>query len=463
MSVMTIVFIILGVIIGFLIVFVIKSVRSPKQLAAIADLLKQGKNQQASKAARQLITREPRNPNAHYFLGLCYIAENKPELALMEFKTVNQISIFGHDLNEIEFRQKMAALYAKFNQHEEALKEYLLLIKLTPFLADNYYQAGRIFIERSKLDTGANYLQKAIEIEPRHARAHYELGKLLYRQKKPTEAKNEIETALKCEPENYEAFFTLGKLQKENHDYVGALLAFERAQRVPEYKVKSLIERGSCYMEMNNLDKAVIELERALKVAKDDTTQEILYCRYFLGMCYEKLRELDKACEQWEKIYVRKPAFKDVAEKLSQYQEFRSDDRMKDYLTSSREEFIEICKSITLESLGLSIRDLKETKNGCDIVAVENESIKWRNAKRMPKLLRFLRVPDLIDESSVRALHEDVRNLGVVRGTIITSSGFSRTAIEFAESRPVDLFNKDNLQDMLNRSGYFTRPIIRSE
>jgi tetratricopeptide (TPR) repeat protein len=458
MSVVTIVIIILGVGIGFLAFFLIKSVIAPKQIAAVGALIKQGKNQQAARLAKQIITKDPRNPQAHYYLGLSYLAEGKPELALMEFKTVNQIGVFERDLPEKEFRQKMASLYIRFNQKEEALKEYLVLIKLDPFKAENYYEAGRLFMERGRLDSAVNYLQKSIEVDPRFGKAHFELAKLLYKDKKPVEAKSEIELALKTEPDNYEAYFYLGKLLKDGHDYVGALLAFERAQKAPDYKVKSLIERGGCYMSTGSLDKAIVELERALKISKDDAAPDILYCRYFLAMCYEKLRNLDLAIVQWERIYAKKPAFKDVAEKLSQYQEFRTDDRIKDYLTSAREEFVEICRSIAEDGIGLSIRDVKETANGCDIVAVENESIKWRNTKRMPRLLRFLRIPDMVDESTVRAILEDVKKLGVVRGALVTSSGFSRTAMEYAESRPVDLFNKEKLQEMLNKAAYFTKP-----
>jgi len=61
------------------------------------------------------------------------------------------------------------------------------------------------------------------------------------------------------------------------------------------------------------MDKATPELERAIKMVKDESAAESLYGRYFLAMCYEKQRELDKAIDQWEKIYAKKPGFRDVA------------------------------------------------------------------------------------------------------------------------------------------------------
>ena len=98
------------------------------------------------------------------------------------------------------------------------------------------------------------------------------------------EAKAEFELALKWDPENYEAFFYLGKLLKEMNDFTGALLAFEKATRSAAYKIKALVERGGCYMSQNALDKAVPELERAVKLVRDEGQPEALYGRYFLAM-----------------------------------------------------------------------------------------------------------------------------------------------------------------------------------
>jgi len=294
-----------------------------------------------------------------------------------------------------------------------------------------------------------NYLRKAVEIDQRHGKAHYELGILQYKEKKPVEAKAELDAALKYDPDNAQAYYYLGKLQKESHDYVAALLSFEKAQRDQEYKAKALVERGGCYMSMNNFEKAVPELERAIKVAGDDGSSEALYGRYFLAMCHEKARELDKAIEQWERIYAKKPSFRDVAEKLSHYQEFRTDDKMKDYLTSGKEEFTEICKAIVTQAMSLQIRDVADAANGCDIIAVEGDAAKWRNVRKMPRLIRFARVPEMIDESSVRALLDQMKQLGMTRAALATSSGFTRSAMEFSDSRPIDLYNKEQLAEML--------------
>lgn len=452
MSGFVILIIIVGTSVGVLILFIIKSFIAPRKIENLASLLKSGKNQQAIKAAKQLLTKEPHHVDGHYLLGQAYFAEGKTELALMEFKMVNQIGKFTGLCREVPFRKQAAELYRKFGQVEEALKEYLLLIQKEPVQADHYVAIGELFEERQMSDKALHYLQKAVELNPNHAGAHLHLGILIYRKKKLLEARVELEATVKLDPENYQAHYYLGRLLKEMHEYPTALRSLEKAQRDPEYKSKSLIEAGTCYMSMNNMDRAIPTLERVINLDGNTTANELMYARYFLSLCYEKVRNIDSAIEQWEEIYAKKPSFRDVAQKLSQYQELRTDDRMKDYLTSSPEEFEQICRAITT-GLKLEVMDVKENPLGLEIQAVEAEK-NWRSGRSMPRLILFMRDNDKIDVSIVRSLSEKMKKNNISRGIVVTSSDFARKAIEFAETRPIDLVNKDQLSAVLKKVKY---------
>jgi tetratricopeptide (TPR) repeat protein len=452
MSFVAILSIILGAAVAFLSWFIVRMVSAPRQTQLIAEQLNQGRPAAAVRTAKALLAKDPRNAVAHYYLGKAYLADGKHELALMEYKSVNQISHFGADLPETAFRTEMAALYSRFNQTEEALKEYILLTKLDPGKAQHFLDAGVLFEERGKTDVAVKYLRKAIEMDDRLSGAQHALGLIMYRTKHPIEAREALEAAIKGDQDDYEAHYYLGKVFKELNDYTSALLSFEKATRGPEYKLKALVERGGCYMSQGAIDKAIPELERAVRMIKDESATEALYGRYFLAMCHEKLRDLDKAIEQWERIYAKKPAFRDVAEKLTQYQEYRTDDSMKDFLTCGKEDFAKLCKSIVTGPMGLSIQDAVEIQHGVDIIAVEGDSEKWLAAKKLPQLVRFLRVSDKVEDGIVRSLIDQMKKLGVVRGSIVTSSGFTRAAMEFAENRSVELLTKEKLQELLKKT-----------
>jgi tetratricopeptide (TPR) repeat protein len=441
--------IILGAGAGFLVFFVVKSVAAPRKVEALAGLIKKGKTQTAIKAAKRIIVREPNNAEAHYYLGMAYHDEGRDELALMEFKTVNQLGISNKNIPEIEFRQLLAQIFIRYKQGEEALKEYLMLIKLAPKHADYYYWAGKLFTERNRTDMAANYLRKAAELKPRDGKILYELGVMLYKDKKTREAKAALEAALRFQGDNAQIQFFLGKIAKDAKDYAAAAAAFERAARDAEFRIRALVERGGCYMALNAPEKAIPDLERAVGAITDEGAQDGLYARYFLGLCYENIRDLDKAIAQWDKIYAVKKNFRDVGAKLAQYQELRSDDNIKDYLTSAPAEFAELCTAVVSQHLDLQMQNLKNLPDGCEITAIESDSAKWRNVRKMPRLIRFYRSPDPVDEPKVRSILDDAKDRNVTRAAIITSAEFTRAALDYANSRPVELFNKGKLQAML--------------
>ncbi|MDR1899465.1 MAG: tetratricopeptide repeat protein [Treponema sp.] len=449
MTVVIAVIIVLAVGVGFLAFFLIRSLAAPHKVEALAALIKKGRTGTAIKAARRIVAGDPKNAEAHYYLGMAYHAENRDELALMEFKAANQIGITGKNIPEAEFRQLLAQLFIRQKQGEEALKEYLLLIKLNPNKADYYYWAGKLFTERNRTDMAQNYLRKAAELSPRDGKIHYELGVMLYKSKLAKEAKGELEAALKYQSDNAQAYFYLGKIQKDAKDHVGAVASFEKAARDPQFKVRALVERGGSYMALNAVDKAIPDLERAVGAVTDEAAQDGLYARYFLGMCYEKTRNLDKAIAQWEKIYALKKNFRDVGAKLAEYQELRSDDNMKDYLTAAPVEFTELCSAMVVQRMDLHVQNTRNISDGCELIAIENDAAKWRNVRKQPKLIRFYRSPDPVDEDKIRAILDDSKKGNIARAAVVTSSAFSRQALEYANSRPVELFDKEKLQTLL--------------
>ncbi|AEF80221.1 tetratricopeptide repeat protein [Leadbettera azotonutricia] len=318
--------IILVVGVGFLAFFLTKNILLPRRAQAAAGLLNKNKILQAIKAGKAAVEKDPKDVEAHYNLGRSYLADNRGEQALREFKSVSRLGIEGKNIPETEFRQTIAKLYIQYNEKEEALKEYVLLIKKQPENPEYYYQAGMLFNERNRADLAEQYLKKAISINPKDARPYLELGMILVQGKKTKEADATLEAALKLDPNNPKIHFYMGKVFKDAKDYAGALPCFEKSSRDQEYKLRSLVESGSCYMSLKMIDKAVPELERAVKAIEDEASPDSLYARYFLGMCYEKKKDYTLALAQYDKIYAKKRSFRDVGEKLTQYQQYRQEE-----------------------------------------------------------------------------------------------------------------------------------------
>ncbi|MDR1029802.1 MAG: restriction endonuclease [Treponema sp.] len=431
----------------FLTFCAVKYLWHPKQVKVWPKLLEDGNTQAVIRSAMAFIAKQPQNIDAHYYLGRAYLAEDKYSLALIEFKVVSQMGIIGTGIPELEFRQTMAQLFINCNQPEEALKEYLLLIKLAPEKAEFYYHAGKLFIEQNRSDLAKQYLYKAEILNPYDHQVHCELGFLLYKDQQTQEAKIELEKAIQSPEYNAQAYFYLGKILKDDREYAAAIQTFEYALKSKEYKIKAHIERGICYISLNAMNKAIAELELVIQAIGDEVHPDSLYARYFLGSCYEQLNQIDKAIVQWDKIAAIKKNFHDVDNKLVQYMDYRYDS-LKDYLNYREEEFLELCKDMASKGMGFKVQTMKAITNGAELIVVDKNVIDENN-RELYQLVRFYRMYELVHEQLIYDILEDLRRQNIHRCIIVTNSGFAHDALEYANLRPVELLGKDKLIELL--------------
>jgi tetratricopeptide (TPR) repeat protein len=148
---------------------------------------------------------------------------------------------------------------------------------------------------------------------------HYYLSKRLM------EACAEFEAAIKLDPFDYQAQLYMGKALKDGKDFSAALPFLEKASHDQEFRLRGLVEMGGCYMSLKMMDKAIQELLRAVNNIEKEAEPDSLYARYFLALCYEKTTEYKKAIAQWDLIYAQKKNFRDVGEKLTQYNKYRTE------------------------------------------------------------------------------------------------------------------------------------------
>jgi len=239
-------------------------------------------------------------------------------------------------------------------------------------------------------------------------------------------------------------------INKNNSVYNQAITCFEDAQKDTEFRQRSRLMKGQCLFELGDFPNALIDLERA---AKDITEEDsiALAVRYSLAAVYERLRDLPAAITQWEIIAKVKPAYNDVLEKLSTYQELRTDDKLKDFMTASNTGFEDMCR-VTVKAMGFDI--VKFTADGGNhavILASEPES-KWRNTKVSNKLIHIFRDTDTISEQIVRNIQEEMKKVNANKAICISTNKFSQGARDFAAARPIDLVDKSGLADILKKA-----------
>ena len=206
-------------------------------------------------------------------------------------------------------------------------------------------------------------------------------------------------------------------------------------------------------MLANRLDTAAIDFQRAIDLDKQNVNSDTLYARYFLASCYEKNRKLDAAIDQWEAIYNRNKNFKDVQAKLAEYMDLNANDFLKDYLTCSNEKFNDVCKKAAESGMKMQIISNEQKKWGCEITAVDKKDESWMNVKKLVSLLRFYRQSEPIEENVIVETIDALRKTNSVKAYIFSPSGFSLSAKRYIENRPVELVDKQKLEQILSAAG----------
>lgn len=421
----------------------------PRRIEEIARLIEAGQTRLAIRKLTDILEKDDRNPYAHYLLAEAYVKEKNIKFAIVEYRQVLKYGRYDEKFNEAQVRTKLAKLFMETNAVEDAKAEYLILTKLEPDNFQNYFELGLIYFKANTIDRAAVFFKKSLALNDKHEPSHYYLGQIYYQSGVYQDAKQSFLESVKLDPSNYRAHYFLGLVLRQMQDYEWAIREFEIAQRSEELRVKCFLAKGSCHLQRGLIPKAMMEFERGLKFARKGSDTE-LGLRYYLAECQEKTRDIPSAIFNWERIVEVKPNFRDVSQKLAKYAEFRQDDRIKDFMISGLSQFEHTCRKI-VESLGLAVHDIEILSDtDIEIIATESEG-KWRNTRQTNRIVRILRTTDTIQEKMLRSLHESMKSKNATRVIVITSGEFAQSAIDFANTRPIELYGKKELIGILKK------------
>jgi tetratricopeptide (TPR) repeat protein len=433
----------------FLIVLTFKNAVSPRKLHAIERLLENGNVKTAMRQTKMLLARNERNVDAHWFLGESYRAENRPELAIVEYRYIANSMRFSNTASERKVRQRLGDCYLEIGQIDEAQKEFILLSKLDPDNPEVIFKIAQLFENRDYTDSALANYKRVVELNPHHALAHFRLGVIFIKKNSFGEAKQELVQALKLNPDDHAPHYYLGKILRMTGDRTGALSHFEKALRSTDLKQRAYLERANIFVMDKDYQEAIGELLKAVELGDRDMSAA-LAVRYLLSRCYESENDLGRAIEQWDWISERNPKYADVPVKLSMYGGLRADDQLKDFLIAPKDKFAQYSERI-ITLLGMKVhKEITSDNDVYEFSALDAD----RKVRRMGSgvcLVRIIRSTDPVGYEPIRGLYEEMRKMNASRSVCVTASKFTNNAVEFAHSRPIDLVEKEELTKLLKK------------
>jgi len=437
------------VFLSIIVLYIVYTFVLPKKMEDILKMIESGQTKLAIKKLNELLEKDDRNVYAHYLLAEAYFKEENFQYSIVEYRQVLKFARFDERMKESEIRSRLAKLYINREMVEDAKKEYLILTKIDPDNFENYFELGKIYFNAGTLDKAIPFFKKTISCNANHEQSYYFLGQIHYRSNAFVDARQMFINAIKLDPTNYKSHYFLGLVLRQQNDYDWAIKEFEISQKSEDLRVKSFLAKGSCYMEKGQLPKAVMEFQRGLKFARRGSETEV-NLRYFLADSQEKMRDIHSAISNWEKIVEVNANFRDVQEKLKNYSEFRQDDRIKDFLIAGLAQFEHVCRKL-VEAMGHNIMDV-EIVNDTDIEIIGTETEgKWRNTRQTNRIIRIIRTTDTIQDRLLRRLYESMKLKNATRIIVITTGDFSQSAVDFANTRPIELMGKAQLVELLRK------------
>ncbi|PJA50671.1 MAG: hypothetical protein CO171_00430, partial [Syntrophobacterales bacterium CG_4_9_14_3_um_filter_49_8] len=192
--------------------------------------------------------------------------------------------------------------YLGAERYNEALKELLEAEKLNSRDPKIHHYIGISYYGKELNDRAIGEFKKAIALKPDYSEAHNFLGTVYLEMGFWDNAlesfKNALSNILYETPDK--ALFNMGRAYHGKGDYEKALSTYQDAKnKKPNTVPPPLIDHymGITYFAQGNLEKAVQYLKTSLKEAPF-----LVESHYWLGQCYIKLNEREKAKAEFQAV-----------------------------------------------------------------------------------------------------------------------------------------------------------------
>ena len=416
------------------------------------ETLSVGKKNKAA-AIREATKRLAQNPNdsaALLTVGDIYFQDQDWEKAYASYAPLlDQMSgRIPSEQFEISLRYGISAM--KTDRFAEAKKGLLLAKNINPNHFEINYNLGYIYYSQKEYEKAVPFLRKALLTQPDNVMALKHLGYTLQKLRKYQEALPSLKKVLDVQPDNKDALFAMGECFYEVGSNDQALKIFTHLRVSPEIGSRASLYAGLIRMRANQLDKAIEDFEIGLK--HDSIPLDIINeLRYNLAAARIKTQDLQKALVQLKEIQTVSPGYKDVASLIMRYQELNQNKNLHTYLMAGQSEFVGLCRRIVsrfFPNAKVKILDISVLATYTDIVA-EIDTPKWADLV----IFRFFRSQGSVGELVLRDFHGRIKEMKAGKGICMTAGTFTEEARRFTEGRPMDLFDKNRLNKVLNAIG----------
>ncbi len=278
------------------------SPRDERARLAVADaLVTLRRYADAEEAYRDALVALPQSGRARYRLGRLYQRQNKTLDALAEFEAAARLSpIIGAsrlmqaigalnaaqqkfdaalqaysarvDLapNDADAHRVLGYTYSRLERRDEALAEFAIALWIAPGAPDVHVAMSQLHLRSGDFEAAAAAAKRAIALDPSNKQAHYSLATALTRLDRPGDAKPE-----------FDAF---ERLQAE-----------DTAAAARQMRINGFRREAAANLAQHDYQGAIAALRRALELAKDASSSDLVLIHEQMAAAYTGLGQADES------------------------------------------------------------------------------------------------------------------------------------------------------------------------
>ncbi|HBI22910.1 MAG TPA: hypothetical protein DDX84_01565 [Nitrospiraceae bacterium] len=156
------------------------------------------------------IRKNPTTGMAHNNLGNVYEKQGRLDEAIKEYLIALKIKP-----DDAEIHNNLGVVYYEQSRVDDAIKEYLTALKIKPDYGDAHYNLALVYHGQGRLNEAIKEYMVALKIKPDDAEIHNNLGLAYAIQGHLDESIHEFQITLKLKPDHANASFNLGLAYKE--------------------------------------------------------------------------------------------------------------------------------------------------------------------------------------------------------------------------------------------------------
>ncbi|MEZ4775624.1 MAG: tetratricopeptide repeat protein [Bacteroidia bacterium] len=182
--------------------------------------------------------------------------------------------------------------------YDEAKNFYRNAIAVDANFVDAYNRLGESYRIMDQIDSSLYYYQQSLEVYPRGLKAHQELAAAFQLKGDFEAAIDQYKELLRHYPDYPQAYYGIALVHFNQREFPDAIRASEAAMRIYlsgksyENAADARMLAGQAYMNLGDYEKAVQYFKASKKQVGDKP-----YYYYYLGFCYLRMGNKDKASE----------------------------------------------------------------------------------------------------------------------------------------------------------------------